>query len=103
MELDLKITMWERFRGFVSRNPEEYWFNHFTDEEKKLRKMDVWELAKVICDGSISSQRDERKIVAEYMLQQRLAKIQSNATYVSALTSAIFGVVGVIVGALLNS
>ena len=99
----MKFTVWERVQGFVSRNPEEYWFNKFTDEERRLKKMDVWQLAEVIRDESISSGRAERKVVAEYMLQQRLAKIQSNATFLGALTSAIFGLGGVIIGALLTT
>jgi hypothetical protein len=59
--------------------------------------MDSWELAKVIHEESVHQTRPERRIVAEHMLQVRIAKIQSRATYVNI----VVGFIGILVGAIL--
>lgn len=96
--LRLKITVWEKFRALFAKNKKGYWFDLYTDEEKELKRMDVWQLAQVIRDESISTGNKERKLVADHMLKVRLARIQSSATYISA----VFGLIGVIIGAVIT-
>lgn len=97
----MKTTPLDRIKGLLSFDKDAYWWNHYTDEEKALRRMDVWELAKVINDAQVSNLigTTEKIIVAEHMLNARLAKIQSRPAWF-AIWAGLLGVVG---GALLNS
>lgn len=93
----MRITLVDRIKALFARDEYSYWFKLITDEEKELRRMDSWELAKVIHEKTVSSKNSEKRIVAEHMLQVRLAKIQNRATYVSI----VFGLIGVVLGAIL--
>ena len=94
----MRITFFDRVKALFARNEYSYWFKHFTDEEKELRRMDSWELAKIIHEAIVHNSNHQKRIVAEHMLQVRLAKIQNRAIYVSI----IFGLVGVVLGAVLT-
>lgn len=96
----MHIPLSVRIRGFFARDKDAFWWNHFTDEEKKLRRMDVWELAKVINDARVRNLAGEAEklIVAEYMLNMRLAKIQATASW----GSGVLGFVGAIIGSALS-
>ena len=89
----MRIRLTDRIKAFFSSDEEAYWFNHFTDEEKALSRMDVWELAKVINEARVHNLASdaEKLIVAEYMLNQRLAKIQAKASWGSGVIGAIIG------------
>ena len=92
----MRIPLLTRLRGFFARDELTYWFGYFTDEEKHLRRMTVWQLASVIHDESIRKTAPERSIVAGHMLSVRLAAIQARSTYIAAA-------LGVIGGALLTA
>lgn len=90
-----------RIRSLFARDKDAFWWNHFTDEEKQLRRMDVWQLAKVINEARVRNLAGEAEklIVAEYMLSERLARIQARPGYIAVLA----GLVGVVGGAFLTS
>jgi len=94
----MRITFFDRIRALFARDEYGYWFNHFTDEEKELRRMDSWELAKIIHEAIVHNSNHEKRIVAEHMLQVRLVKMQNRAVYVSI----IFGLIGVVLGSVLT-
>ena len=95
----MRITLADRFKALFARDEYDYWFQLITDEEKELRRMDSWELAKVIQEETVHPKNPERRIVAEHMLEVRIAKIQNRATYVSV----IVGFIGILVGAALSA
>lgn len=95
----MRITWADRIKALFARDEYGYWFALITDEEKELRRMDSWELAKVIHEESVRQTNPERRIVAEHMLQIRVAKIQSRATYISV----VVGFLGVLVGVILTA
>ena len=70
----------------------------FSDEEKELRRMDVWQLAALIKEPNVRPGIEQKRIVAEHMLNVRLAKIQSKASW----GPGVLGFVGAIVGAALS-
>lgn len=86
-----------RLGAFFSDDPKAYWWKHFTDKEKKLARKDVWELAEVIQRQANQNEQCE-KIVAEHLLNVRLAKIQARASWVAA----VIGLLGVVLGAVLT-
>jgi hypothetical protein len=97
----MRTTLTDRIKGFFARDKESYWWNHLTDEEKQLRRMDVWELAKVINEARVRNLAGEAEklIVAEHMLSERLARIQARPGYVATVA----GLVGIVGGAFLTS
>jgi hypothetical protein len=97
----MSTTIVDRIKGFFARDKDAYWWSHFTDEEKQLRRMDVWELAKVINEARTRNLagESEKLIVAEHMLAERLARIQARPGYVAAVA----GLFGVVVGVFLTS
>ncbi len=94
------IPLFVRFRSLFARDRAEFWFDHFTDEEKKLSRLDVWGLAKVINEARVRNVVGdaEKLIVAEHMLNVRLAKIQASAQW----GAGVLGFVGAIIGASLT-
>ena len=72
---NMRIPLSVKIRSFFARDKDEFWWNHFTDEEKELRRMDVWQLAKVINEGRVRNLAGEAEkiIVAEHMLSERLS------------------------------
>jgi hypothetical protein len=89
-----------RIRAFFARDKEAFWWNEATNEEKKLRRMDVWQLAKVINEVRVRNLAGEAEklIVAEHLLNVRLAQIQAKASW----GSGVLGFVGAIIGAALS-
>ena len=88
-----------RIKAFFAMDNYADWWNHFTDEEARLRRMDAWQLAKVIHEANVHQNNPEKRIVAEHMLNVRLAKIQSRPAWF-AIAAGILGIAG---GAILNS
>lgn len=95
----MRIQLSVRIRSFFARDEHAFWRDHFTDDEKQLRRMDAWELATVIHEENIRQTAPEKRIVAEHMLNVRLATIQARATYISVVA----GLVGIVGGAFLTS
>lgn len=96
-DLDSKlnsVTLLDRAKALFARNEFIYWFSHFTDEEKHLRRMNVWQLAEVIRQST-----DEKQIVAEHFLNLRLIRLQNSAV----LIAAVFSIMGAVIGALISS
>lgn len=95
------IPLLARIKGFFVRDKYSYWWKYVTDEEKQLRRMDVWQLAEVIREARSKSPTSEAEkiIVAEYMLSERLARIQARPAYFSIFA----GIIGIVVGAFLTS
>ena len=95
------VSLLDNIRGFFARDKRAFWWKHFTDEEKKLRRMDVRQLAKVINDSRVRSLAGEAEtlIIAEHMLRERIARIQSRPTWF-AIWAGLAGVAG---GAFLTS
>ena len=91
----MRTKLIDRLKGFFARNKYAYWWCHWTDEEKQLRRMDVWQLAKVINEARIRNLAGEAEklIVAEHMLSERLARIQARPGYI-ATVAGLVGVVG---------
>lgn len=88
--------MFVRMKHSIDNYLDSYWWNRITDEEKQLRRMDAWQLAEVIHEANINK-NNLKRIVAEHMLNVRLARIQARATHVATF----FAVVGVVAGAFL--
>ena len=84
-----------RVRAFFARDKGAFWWNEITNEEKQLRRMDVWELARVIHEARVRNLAGEAEklIVAEHMLGERLARIQARPAYF-AIYAGLAGVVG---------
>lgn len=97
----MRATLIDRLKGFVARDKHAYWWEHWTDEEKQLRRMDVWQIAKIIHEARVRglAGEAEKLIVAEHMLSERLARIQARPGYIATVA----GLVGVVGGAFLTS
>lgn len=92
---NMNIPFFVRIRSIFTKDKAVFWWSYFTDEEKELQRMDVWELAALIEEENVSSSIKKKRIVAEHMLNVRLAQIQSKASWGSGVLSfvgAIFGV-----------
>ena len=94
----MRIPLSVRIRSFFSRDKNAFWFDHFTDEEKELARMDVWQLASVIQESGVRVGMEQKRIVAEHVLNQRIARIQSRAS----LWSGWLGMFGALAGAALG-
>lgn len=92
----MRTTPMDLVKSFFAWDKHAFWFEHFTDEEKQLRRMSVGELAKVINEARVRNLAGEAEklIVAEHMLNVRLAKIQATASW----GSGVLGFVGAIIG-----
>ncbi|MEA3406136.1 MAG: hypothetical protein U9R28_10435 [Pseudomonadota bacterium] len=90
----MKVSFFDKCKSFFVRDKMGYWFDHFTDEEKRLKTLTVWELAEIISKKN----NEKESIVAEHLLNIRLARIQSRAT----TTSAFIGLIGVILGVIIT-
>lgn len=95
----MKLQLATRVKAFISSNPFGVWFDELTDEEKGLKGKTVWELAMIIEDADAGVEAKRNKIVAEHMLNSRLARIQANAAW----GSGVLGFLGGIVGGLLSA
>lgn len=94
----MHTTLTDRIKAFFARDKHAFWFSHFTDEEKELARMDVWQLASAIQESRVRAGVEQRRIVAEHMLNERLARIQSRAS----LWSGWLGLFGALLGAALG-
>jgi len=94
------IPLSVRIKAFFARDKAAFWWNHFTDEEKKLRRMDAWQLAEVINEARVRNiaGMEAKRIVAEHMLNVRLAQIQATASW----GSGVLCFVGAIIGAAMS-
>jgi|SRR5471030_2653380 len=92
------IPFFVRLRGLMARDKDAFWWNYFTDEELKLRGMDVWQLAKVIQEAAVTPGMELQRIVAEHLLNVRLAAVQAKASWGAGL----LGFVGALLGAALS-
>lgn len=91
----MRTPLCVRVRSFFARDERAFWWDYVTNEEKQLRRMDVSQLAKFIINSSCDR---EKKVIAEHMLNVRLAKIQATASW----GSGILGFVGALMGAALS-
>ena len=94
----MKIPFRVRFRSLFVSDKDAFWWKHFTDEERALREMDAWQLGAVIHDETVRPTLPERRIVAEHLLNVRLAQIQSTAAW----GAGVLGFIGAILGAVLS-
>jgi|GEM_PF-3246452 len=91
----MKIPLLTRLRAIFAKDKEDFWFQYFSDEEIQLRKMDVWQLAKVISEAKTTHVgSEEKRIVAEHLLNIRLANIQANAAWAAGIISFIGAIIG---------
>ena len=81
---NMRIPLSVRLKAIFARDKNEFWWNHFTDEERELREVDVSQLASVINEATVRH-NTERRIVAEHMLSARLAQIQSRVLGVGSV------------------
>ena len=65
------ISLADRIKSLFARDRHQYWLDHFTDEEKELRRMNAWQLAAIIEEASVRSGMERKRIVAEHMLDVR--------------------------------
>ena len=84
-----------RLKAIFSKDPNELYFEYLTDRERTLKKMDVWELAELIQKARVRQNMETERIVAEHLLSQRIAQIQSKASW----GAGILGFCGAIIGA----
>lgn len=96
----MKDTWIERLRGRLSPNPEQYWWELATDEERELLRTDTKGLAKELAEIRNSGPSDKiaRGILIEHLLNMRLARIQSKAAW----GSGALGFGGALLGAALS-
>jgi hypothetical protein len=97
------IPLSVRIRSFFARDKRAFWWDHFTDEEKQLRRMDAWQLATVIHEESIRQTAPEKRIVAEHMLNVRLAQIQATASWGSGVLCFVGAIIGAAMSVALTS
>lgn len=95
----MRIPLSVRFRSLFAKDKEAFWWHEITDEEKQLRRMDAWQLAAVIQEANVRIDTGQKRIVAEHMLNVRLAKIQAMPAYLAVCA----GIAGVIGGAFLTA
>lgn len=89
----MTIPLSARIAALFVRDKYAYWLTHFTDEERKLREMDVMELAAALHEAQVRRD-DRRRIVVEYMLGSRLARLQSKASWGSGILAFVGAVLG---------
>ena len=87
------VTLFDRIGAFFARDKDDFWFNHYTSDEKAMSRMDAWQLAKVIHEANVRNTVDfaEKKIVAEYLLSARLARIQAKPNYIALCVAVVVG------------
>ena len=90
----MQIPFSVRLRSLFARNKEQFWWNHFTDEERELREMDVMQLAAALNEALVR-RNDQRRIVIEHMLGARLARLQAKAAW----GAGALGFAGAVLGA----
>ncbi len=101
--INYKFSKLDAIKLFFSKDKEEFPWKHVTDQEKILLNKDIFELAAIIANGKNSNMPGEtyEAIVAEHLLDVRLAKIQAKASVFSGLISLIGAIAGATIGVLL--
>lgn len=84
-----------RVKSFFLHEKYSFWWNQITNEEKALVSLDVWQLAAVIHVSIECNNNVQKRIVAEHLLNIRLAKIQANASKWSAWLGAAVALMAV--------
>lgn len=93
----MRHSLLVRIKAFLARDKYSFWWNELTDRDKELAVLSTRDLAGVLRDAR--TRRDaEEEIVIEHMLSQRLAEIQSKATW----GASVLGFIGAILGASLS-
>jgi hypothetical protein len=93
----MRHSLWVRTKAFFARDKYSFWWSEFTARDKELASLSTRELAGELLIAR--TRRDaEEKILIEHMLSQRLAEIQSKATW----GAAVLGFIGAILGASLS-
>jgi len=94
-----------RIKAFFARDKKAFWWDHFTNEEKKLCRMDVWQLAEVINEARVRNivGMEAKRIVAEHMLNVRLAQIQATASWGSGVLCFVGAIIGAAMSVALTS
>ncbi|MGR6106262.1 MAG: hypothetical protein ACU4EQ_12855 [Candidatus Nitrosoglobus sp.] len=92
----MHIPFLARLISFFTRDKYDFWWKYFSDEEKKLKRMDAWQLIEIIQNAR--QETEQKCIVAEHMLSIRLARIQSKASW----DSGFLGFLGAIISASLS-
>jgi hypothetical protein len=62
----MHIPFLARLISSFTRDKYDFWWKYFSDEEKKLKRMDVWQLAEII--QNVPQETEQKCIVAEHML-----------------------------------
>ena len=88
------IILSDRIKAFFAKDKNAFWFHHYTSEEKALKRMDAWQLAKVIHEAHVRNTVDweEKRIVAEHLLSVRLAQIQARPNYIALGIAIVVGI-----------
>ncbi|MBM9515309.1 hypothetical protein [Desulfogranum marinum] len=98
----MKISLLTRLKCLFVRDKFEFWFNEFTDEETRLKNMDAWELASVIEDANNNAESQKHRIVAEHLLNVRLAKISTKPMYFQVIGGFVCAILGALLSASLE-
>jgi hypothetical protein len=84
----MHVSLSARIKSIFARDKYAFWYNEITNEEKELARMDVWQLAAVMVNSVETKSNVLQRIVAEHMLNERLARIQSRASIWAAVIGA---------------
>ena len=93
----MRHTLLLRIKAFFARDKYSFWWNELTDRDKELASLSTRELAGELQNARTNRDAEE-EILIEHILSQRLAEIQSKATW----GAAVLGFVGAILGAALS-
>lgn len=94
----MKFPWWLRFKALFVKDANELYFAYLNDEERELREMDVWQLARLIQKAETQGNLAVERIVAEHLLSARLAQIQSKASWGAGL----LGFLGALLGGVIS-
>lgn len=81
-----KTTKFDIFKSWFVRDKRSYWWNKFSDYELELSRMSLTELASELNRTKVQVE-PENTIIAEYILQARIARLQSRASWWSGWLS----------------
>jgi len=81
-----KTTKFDIFKSWFVRDKRSYWWNKFSDYELELSRMSLTELASELNRTKVRGE-PENTIIVEYILQARIARLQSRASWWSGWLS----------------
>lgn len=93
----MRLPIFARIRAFFARDQYSFWWNEFTDRDKELSRLSTRQLAQEL-NKARTNKDGEEQIIIEHLLSQRLAQMQSNASW----GSGVLGFIGAIIGAALS-